>query len=67
MSDPSDQEKLEEIYRVLSDLRYLMHQESNELQDFQRIARDYYGRIATAAKYASAMLPSDVVAKHHDP
>ena len=67
MSEPSDQEKLEEIYRVLSDLRYLMHQESNDLQDFQRIARDYYGQIATAADYVRAMLPSDAVAKHDDP
>ena len=67
MSKLSDQEKLEEIYLVLSELRYLMHRESNALAEYQRISRDYYMRIANGARYAAEMLPSDVVAKHDEP
>jgi hypothetical protein len=67
MSELSDQEKLEEIYLVLSELRYLMHRESNTLAEYQKISRDYCKRIANGAFYAAEMLPSDVVAKHDEP
>jgi hypothetical protein len=67
MNEPSDQEKLEEIYLVLSELRYLMHKESNTLAEYQRISRDYYKRIANGAAFAAEMLPSDIVAKHDEP
>ena len=67
MSELSDQEKLEEIHRVLSDLRYLMHLETNTLVDYQRISRDYYKRIALAARFAEEMLPSSAIAKLDDP
>ncbi|MEO9826190.1 MAG: hypothetical protein ABJF50_17450 [Paracoccaceae bacterium] len=67
MSKLSDQEKIEEIYLVLSDLRSLLHRESNTLADFQRIAQDYTKRIAIGARFAADMLPNDVVAKHNEP
>jgi len=67
MNEPSDQEKLEEIYLVLSELRYLMHKESNTLAEYQRISRDYCKRIANGAAFAAEMLPSDIVAKHDEP
>ena len=67
MNEQSDQEKLEEIYLVLSDLRSLMHRESNTLAEYQRISRDYYNRIANAAAFAAEMLPSEIVAKHDEP
>ncbi|MGH1465370.1 MAG: hypothetical protein ACRBBQ_08395 [Cognatishimia sp.] len=67
MSKLSDQEKLEEIYLVLSDLRYLLHRESNTLAEFQRISQDYYKRIANGASFAADMLPDEVVAKHDEP
>lgn len=52
-------EKIEEIYLVLSDLRYLLHKESNSLEDYQKICLDYCKRIATAARYAGEMLPDE--------
>ncbi len=66
MTEHSDQEKLEEIYLVLSELRYLMHRESNTLADYKQISRDYYKRIAKGARFAAEMLPSDVVAKRDE-
>ena len=66
MSELSDQDKLEEIYLVLSELRYLMHREGNTLAEFQKISREYYKRIANGAIYAAEMLPSEVVAKHDE-
>lgn len=36
MSEVSDQEKLEEIYLTLSDLRYLLHKESNTFEDYKK-------------------------------
>ncbi len=67
MSKLSDQEKLKEIYLVLSDLRFLMHRESNTLAEYQQISHDYYERIAKGAEFAAEMLPRDVVAKHDEP
>ncbi len=67
MSELSSQEKLEEIYLVLSDLRYLLHRQNNTLADFQRISQDYYKRIANGARFAADMLPADIVAKHDEP
>jgi hypothetical protein len=67
MSKLSDQEKLEEIYLVLSDLRYLLHRESNTLAEFQRISQAYSKRISNGARFAADMLPDGVVAKHDEP
>lgn len=67
MSQPSNQEKLEEIYLLLSDLRHLLHRENNTLADFQQISQDYYKRIADGASYAADMLPDDVVARRDEP
>ena len=66
MNEPNDQEKLEEIYLVLSELRYLMHKDSNTLVEYQRISRDYYKRIANGARFAAEMLPNEIVAKHEE-
>ena len=58
-------EMLSDMYIVLSDLRYLLNRESNDLQEFQRIAKDYYHRIAECADHAREMLPDEVIEAIH--
>lgn len=47
MPDFSKEKKIEEIYLVLSDLRYLLHKD-NTLEEYEQIAVDYYKRVAVS-------------------
>lgn len=61
----TEQDKLEEIYLLLSDLRVAMHRE-NTLEEYEKIARDYYARIARGADFVREMLPEEIIRQHDE-
>jgi len=61
----TEQDKLEEIYLLLSDLRVAMHRE-NTFEEYEKRARDYYARIARGADFGRDMLPEETIRRHDE-